>query len=74
MSGSPSPAVPPHVLRRSCAVWPTGVAVVTSVDRQNAPAGTAIGLVRLAQRHERPPLLFIDGELRNSGFQAAQIA
>lgn len=34
--------VEPEDLRRTCAAWPTGIAVVTSTDSEGAPVGLAV--------------------------------
>ncbi|HEY6495954.1 MAG TPA: flavin reductase family protein [Trebonia sp.] len=37
-----NPLVQPEDLRRTCATWPTGIAVVTSVNAGGAPVGLAV--------------------------------
>jgi 3-hydroxy-9,10-secoandrosta-1,3,5(10)-triene-9,17-dione monooxygenase reductase component len=39
---SASALVRPEDLRRTCAAWPTGIAVVTSVDSDGGPVGLAV--------------------------------
>jgi flavin reductase (DIM6/NTAB) family NADH-FMN oxidoreductase RutF len=34
--------VPPDDLRRTCAAWPTGIAVITSTDEAGRPVGLAV--------------------------------
>jgi 3-hydroxy-9,10-secoandrosta-1,3,5(10)-triene-9,17-dione monooxygenase reductase component len=56
--------VAPEDLRRTCAAWPTGIAVVTGADRDGGPVGLAVN--SFASLSLAPPLVLFCAALTST--------